>query len=167
MADQDFTLTKELLHQLFEYRDGELYWKNTIAPRAVAGKIAGSLHHSGYRYVKLQGKSIANHRIIFMLHHGYFPKEVDHKDRDRRNNKIENLREATSSLNSLNRTVSCKSKSGIRGVIFNEKINKWMVQINVDKKQKYFGSYHDLEVAKFVAEFIRHKYHKQFSNSRF
>jgi hypothetical protein len=167
MAVQDFTLTQEYLQSLFDYRDGELYWKNTIAPRAKKGTIAGSVHHTGYKYLKLNGKVIANHRVIFFMHHGYLPKEIDHQDRNRSNNKIENLRAATTQQNALNRTVCNTSKSGIRGVFFNEKINKWMVQLNIDKKQKYFGSYYDLNVAKFVAEFIRHKYHKDFSNLRF
>ena len=38
MADQNSTLTKEYLQSLFEYKENNLYWKNTINSRAIDRK---------------------------------------------------------------------------------------------------------------------------------
>lgn len=160
MADQEFTLTQEYLLSIFDYKDGNLYWKKSVGKRGKIGNLAGSLHHSGYKYVKLNGKSTANHRIIFMMHHGYFPEEVDHIDRNRANNNINNLRASTNEKNALNKSVGIHNKAGIRGVYFDKRNKKWSVQISVNKKQKYFGQYFDIKVAQFVAETMRHKYQK-------
>lgn len=45
------------------------------------------------------------HRIVWMIHHGVIPsdKVIDHIDRDKLNNTIENLRLATPSENGLNK----------------------------------------------------------------
>jgi hypothetical protein len=51
---------------------------------------------------KLNGKTYANHRVIFYLHNGWWPKEVDHINTDTFDNRIENLRAATKSENQAN-----------------------------------------------------------------
>ena len=70
---------------VFEYRDGELYRKHG----PFAGK-AGTLHHTGYIQVKVGKKNYRAHRIIFAMHHGYMPKNVDHIDGNKLNNKNNN-----------------------------------------------------------------------------
>ena len=47
MANKDTTITQELLHQLFDYRDGCLYWKQNRG-RVKKGALAGYKHSSGY-----------------------------------------------------------------------------------------------------------------------
>ena len=42
---------------------------------------------------------------------------------------------------------TAKSKTGVRGVYFNKRKNRYQAFINVDKKTKYFGSYISLEEA--------------------
>lgn len=60
---------------------------------------------SGYRGVTINGVSYAEHRIIWRMHNprGAMPFVLDHKDGDRANNKITNLRKATESENRNNR----------------------------------------------------------------
>ena len=50
MADQDSTLTQELLLSLFEYRDGELYWKKRN------NKRAGCVNGENYRHIVINKK---------------------------------------------------------------------------------------------------------------
>jgi len=57
----------------------------------------------------------SEHVLIFIYHHGYRPTIVDHKDRDVRNNRIENLRPADAPLNAFNRKLPM-SILGVRGV---------------------------------------------------
>jgi hypothetical protein len=151
-------ITKELLHQLFEYRDGNLYWKNKN------NKFAGYVHHTGYFTVDINKKSYRVHRLVFMMHHGFLPQIVDHIDGNKLNNSIENLRKADSNQNNQNSRTPITNKSGIKGVNWHKVTNKWAVQLNINGKKRWFGSYFDIEVAKFVCETMRHKYHKEFAN---
>ena len=50
-------MTKELLHELFDYKDGKLYWKTFQNHKATAGKEAGWLGARGYRYVEIKGQA--------------------------------------------------------------------------------------------------------------
>jgi hypothetical protein len=163
MAVQDSTLTQEYLQSLFDYRDGELYWKNHKY-KGLNGKIAGTLKPNGYKQVLINKRAYQAHRIIFLMLNGYLPKLIDHKDTNPSNNKIENLRPATNSENSKNCKIFKTNKSGFKNIYWNKRNKKWQVYISVDKKQKYFGQYFDIEVAKFVAETMRYKYYGAFAN---
>ena len=73
---------------------------------------------------------------------------VDHIDRNRLNNKASNLRRATQSENCMNKSMLKNNKSGIIGVCFNKKQNRYHVRIMVDGKNKYIGYYKTLQEAK-------------------
>ena len=165
MADQNFTLTQEFLLHIFDYKDGELYWKNKYKPTSSIkiGDKAGFIH-KGYMALRMNKKYYAIHRLIFMMHYGYFPKFIDHKDNNPLNNKIENLREATSQQNNCNQKLSSRNTSGYKNVIWNKNYKKWQVLIRVNGKMKWFGAYFCKDVARFVAETMRYKYHKEFAN---
>lgn len=69
-----------------------------------AGKEAGNLSDEGYLTVRLSGSSYKLHRIIWKLETGVEPPEVlDHKDRDRANNRWNNLRPSNDSANQMNK----------------------------------------------------------------
>lgn len=164
MADQNFTLTQEYLQSIFDYKDGHLYWKKS-KQKTPKGKKLGSIHHSGYIYTHLNKKHLAVHRLIFLYHHGYLPNFIDHINRNKSDNRIENLRPATKQQNSFNVSASKANKSGFKGVHWHIRDKKWQVYLSVDGKNKHFGCYFDIEVAKFVAETMRYKYHKNFANN--
>ena len=63
------------------------------------GEIAGWKHHSGYVCINLNYTQYSAHRLAWLYTYGYLPKEIDHKDRDKANNKISNLRSVTRSEN--------------------------------------------------------------------
>ena len=163
MADKDFSLSQDLLHELFEYRDGSLYWKVT-RPHVYIGKEAGCIGDRGYSRIVINNKMYRTHRIIFLMHHGYLPTEIDHIDGDKLNNKIENLRSATRSQNLLNKKISSKNTSGVKGVSWSKDRNKWEVQMYVNGTKKFVGRFDDLEVAKAMAISFREKHHKEFAN---
>ena len=65
------------------------------------------------------------------------PKEelyIDHIDRNRTNNCINNLRWVNSSQNQMNRTKSINKTSAFKGVSFEKNIGKWRCQIRIDGK---------------------------------
>lgn len=164
MAEQ--IITQELLHSLFEYKNGELFWKINSSKRTKIGTKAGCLRKHGYSLVCIKNKRYYIHRIIFMMFNGYMPEFVDHIDNSPLNNKIENLRSATKSENQHNRGIKNCNTSGYKNVTWNKKLKKWQVAIKVNKKDIYIGVFKDLELADLIAQEARNKYHKNFARNQ-
>lgn len=82
----------------------------------------------GYLIFREGGKMHRYHRVVFLLHNGYWAKEVDHKDRDRANTRPDNLRDVDRSTNNLNTKVRSDNKLGHKGV-YPHKSGKYQVQI--------------------------------------
>jgi HNH endonuclease/AP2 domain len=156
-------ITQELLHELFEYRDGELYWKVSRG-NARIGMKAGHTANNGYIMVGINKKYYLLHRLIFLMLKGHLPKYLDHIDNNKINNRIENLRECSLKQNSRNCATNINKRSGLKGVSWNSKLQKWAVRIRTDEGRKFFGYYFDKELAALVAEEARNKYHGEFAN---
>jgi len=165
MADNNFNLTKDLLHDLFDYRDGKLFWKNTTRHRTdLIGKEVGCINGDGYKTTKIFGKQYQVHRLIYAMFHGNLPKCLDHIDGDRSNNKIENLRKATFSENSHNTKIYKSNKTGIKGINFNKQYQKFSVRCSVNGKSYWLGLFTDLQEAEKVVKEFRSKNHGEFAN---
>lgn len=117
------------------------------------------MHKTGYRHISWMGKVHKSHRLIFMLHHGYMPKEVDHINSDRADNRIENLRAVTRSENQCNRGVLASNTSGYAGVSWHKKSKAWVVRVMKDGKTNFQMYFKDLELAGLVAVEARALYH--------
>ena len=142
------TITQSYVKELFDYlEDGKLVRKATTSNRAKIGTIVGSNNGNGYLRVSVNSKYCHVHRIIFMWHYGYFPEEVDHKNGDKSDNRIENLREATHSQNGKNLSIRKNNKVGVNGIRWDSSRNKWYASIGVNHKTKYLGRYVVLEDA--------------------
>jgi hypothetical protein len=137
-------MDKELLNKLFEYKDGTLLWRNPRKGTRLS-KVAGTLK-DGYLRVSINKKLHYAHRLIFMYHNGYFPEYIDHINRDRSDNRIENLRECDASQNLQNSSVRSDSTTKVRGVS-KTKYGKYRAYITINRKQKFLGSFETLELA--------------------
>jgi hypothetical protein len=131
--------------EIFDYFDGNLYW-NEVAPARVRNKLAGYMT-GPYLKVRYEGRAYMLHRIIYEMHNGAFEGFIDHIDRNKLNNRIENLRVVTKSENELNCTKRVTNTSGYKGVYFSKQFNKWRAKIDKDKKQIHIGYYDDVEEA--------------------
>lgn len=139
-------LTQEYVRSLFDYRDGELYWRVSNSNRVKVGDLVGSDHGDGYRIVMINRKNYRAHRLIFLYHHGYVPEFLDHIDGNPINNNIFNLRPATHQENMMNqkktKSVNGKSTSSkYKGVYWNKQHKKWRSRITIDGKQKHLGKF--------------------------
>jgi len=161
-------LTQAQIKEMFDYReDGNLIRKYSCMGNGNhVGRVIGDhgstkLGTRDHRYIstKIHGKSWQLHRLIFLYHHGYVPDQIDHINRDSLDNRIENLRPATNSLNAINRKLFSNSTSGVRGVSWHLKSKKWFVYVDINKKRKNIGYFKDLELAELVAIEARDKYH--------
>jgi hypothetical protein len=151
-------------NEVLELRDGVLHWKVTLSNVAQAGKVAGCQSTNTYGAVMVDGVSHCAHRVIFCMHHGYMPEQVDHIDGNRKNNAIENLRPATNALNCLNKGVQSNNKLGIKNVCWSKQNKKWFVQVSVKGKRVVSKFFDDLDLADLVATMAREKYHGAFAN---
>ena len=156
-------LTLSRLHELFDYKDGNLIWKIATSPRVRVGDIAGYLNGYGYIGIGIDGSSYKAHRLIYFYHNGCLPSNIDHIDGNKSNNKIENLRSATTSQNAMNQKISTKNSSGVKGVHWHKRDKKWVVQLKSDSKRYSFGYFNDKKEAELVAIEETNKLHKEFS----
>jgi hypothetical protein len=114
-----------------------------------AGKIiSGKKKISGYPCVRVLGKTYMLHRLVFLFEHQRWPStHIDHINGDREDYRVENLREATPEINSLNRGINKNNSSGVSGVYWDSGESKWRVQININKKLTPLGRFSNLEEA--------------------
>ena len=131
---------EEVLRRYFEYRDGMVFWKaKTNSTRVKVGARAGFYQARGYRSVRLWGKVYKEHRLIWLLVYGKWPSGmIDHINCITDDNRIENLREASPSLNSRNRRASYNRDLPV-GVYRNTKGFK--AQLTFNRVDYYFGTF--------------------------
>jgi hypothetical protein len=152
------------LHERYEYRDGELFYKISPLPKIKVGSKAGTVN-TGYIKVNIGTKKYQAHRIIWMMQYGYLPKEIDHINCNKLDNRIENLREVNRTQNRYNINSYKNNTSGIKGVSWKADLRKWQVSVNVDGNRKYIGVFKDIELAELVAMEARNKYHGEYANN--
>ena len=155
---------KQLLEEIkkkFEYRDGNLYW------RKGHGKKSGKLIGGGiglYKVCAVNRVPYYQHRLIFLYHHGYMPKYLDHINNERRDNRIENLRAVSARQNQHNRSINKNSKSGVKGVSWRTQAGKWVAKTCCDGKDYYCGLHDNLSDAEKAVKEMREKLHGKFAN---
>ena len=124
--------------------------KNTKTGRILKGRnVCGYLQVVLYED-GLAKKSYLVHRLVAcaFIDNPDDKQCVDHKNNDRTNNNISNLRFATTKENSQNRILSSNNTSKVKGVSFNKRANKWRAHIRIDGILIHIGYYDDLDDAK-------------------
>jgi hypothetical protein len=161
MDKTDFTLTKDLLNEVFDYNGETLYWKISTKGHRV-GQEAGSVA-SGYYCVKFNNKLYKAHRLIYLMVHGVLPDLIDHVDGNPLNNKIENLRAATKAENGFNRKINKNSSTGVKGVSWDGQSKKYKARCWVNKKVHTLGLFNTIEEAAIVVKSARERLHGEFA----
>lgn len=105
-------ITKEEVEKLYTYCPSSgIFTDNST------GKAVGSVYQDGYRYMYVNTKRVKAHRLAFLIVEGAFPKhQVDHINRDRGDNRWENLRHATHKENMRNRSITKLSDSLVQEI---------------------------------------------------
>jgi hypothetical protein len=136
-----------------------------IFKRKFAGRPAGAIKKSsGYVLVCVLGRSILAHRIIWAMVHGYDPIDcIDHRDLCKSNNRIENLREATRSQNSMNIALRADNSSGVKGVHWHKATGKWAAAIRTGGKSSHLGIFPTVEEAAAARQYAARQLHGEFA----
>jgi hypothetical protein len=139
MKANNITFNQDFLKELFDYKNNKLIWKTRpLKLKHLIGKVAGCIHHSGYRIIKINDVIYPSHRLVWVYHYGSIDEnlQIDHINGNKDDNSIENLRLVTSQENCFNR-----SKLKSKGYSWNKNSNKWQASIWLEGAAKYLGSF--------------------------
>ena len=155
-------MDQRIVKELFEYKDGELYWKLPRSKIKVGNKV-GWTDFLNYKVTEINVKHYKLHKLIFLMFYGYMPKYIDHIDGNPENNKIENLREVTHSQNMMNSKKKKNNTTGYKNVLIDKTSGKYRVQIRHNKKTFRSKLQDSLENAILIANQQRAILHGEYS----
>lgn len=147
------SLTTDVLHELFEYKEGKLYRKTKQGNAFGAGTVCGYKTEKGYLRTEINNKSYYVHRIIYQMFYGHVPRnlQIDHKNGKKEDNRIDNLRVVTNDENQWNKHYHkgyCKRENGT-----------FRVEIRVNNKRLSIGCFKTEEEAASAYKEAKEKYH--------
>lgn len=143
--------------------------KLMLVKKVRKGCKAGSLAYQGryqapYIRIYYNKQFYLLSRLIFLMFYGYLPECVTFKDKNTLNTRIENLLEANKSEITYRRRIPSHNKTGVKGVYFNKKSNKYVAQITKNQRVIYIGRYNKKEDAERFYLEEKEKYHGEFLN---
>lgn len=148
MHKREFNIleAKEILE--YDPMTGLVKWKDS-SKKKFAGWFPGYEKHLGYKEIYVGKTKVLVHRLAWAFVYGEHPKGlIDHINGNSSDNRISNLRCVTDLENNQNISKAKKtSKSGVRGVHFSSRINRWIAQITVNRKCSHLGCFKTVEDA--------------------
>lgn len=124
------------------------FWKKKPAKCIEIGSpVASYTLPNGYLRVGLIGHRYYTHRVIYQMFNGEVSSVIDHINGNRSDNRIENLRAASTRSNNQNRSKSEGTSSKFKGVHFRKDRQKWQAQIKNDGVSIRLGCYFTEEEA--------------------
>lgn len=136
-------------------KKGYTYDKETGKIYGVRGKEITAISTDGYHYIKLRHKmiryTIKAHQFAWYYEKNEIPKCLDHINRIKTDNRLENLRSVTHQENTFNRE--------FKGYHWRNDRNYWVVTITVNNKSIYIGSYNNTNDAHMAYLEAKKKYH--------
>ena len=137
----------------YDAETGGLWWKTQSKNnQRILNRTVGVLGKDGYLRVTTKKNRFVKthlvHRICWYLIYNSWPKVLDHKDGNPLNNRLSNLREASSADNQANQKKQSKQTSSFyKGVYLFKRDNKWMAYINREGKRYHLGYFNSQEEA--------------------
>lgn len=162
------SITQAALRELLDYNreTGEFTWIKARSGIRV-GQVAGNVGNRGYIQIRVNGNLYQAHRLVWLYVYGYFPEGdkpfIDHINRNRVDNRIENLRACTNTENIRNTAGYAGSKTHSKGV---EKLPSGRFRSRIKnpstKKLENLGVYLNEEEASAVYEVKAREYYAEF-----
>lgn len=132
----------ELLREYLSYdpKTGIVRWIKWRGSRTVIGAQAGTPKKPGdYLIFQIDGVLYRAHRVAWAMHYGVWPPdEIDHKNRNRQDNRIDNLRLATRSKNAANGPSHIRGRLKGTGTMPS---GRWTAQLGFNRKKLHLGCF--------------------------
>ena len=134
-------MKQKTISELFDYDGKHLRWKKRPHKSHFdISKPAGCIHPiKGYRQVLANGKLYLHSHLVYCYVHGVMPKQIDHINRDRADDRISNLRESNPKINRHNvKTTSNAGHKYIRKELLKNGGFMWDFCVQWDRNKKRF-----------------------------
>lgn len=124
--------------------------------------IISSGNQAGYYRVSIDSRRYMAHRLAWFYVYGVWPAEdIDHRDADRGNNRIDNLRDVSNAVNMENvRKPRTGNKCGLLGVVYHAPTDQWRARIQTKGKGQHIGLYATPEEAHDAYVSAKRKIHE-------
>jgi hypothetical protein len=166
MSEKYCTLSLEILRSSLSYdkTTGVFCWLKSNA-RTKVGQIAGYKDKKGYRRIRLLGEMYFAHKLAFFYVYGVWPKDkVDHENGNRDDNRILNLRQASTTQNAENQEIGVRNTTGFLGVT---KVGeKFRATVKIDGAYSHLGMFNTPEEAQKAYISAKNASHTFFNPSR-
>ncbi len=143
------SISADRLRELLSYdRDtGVFEWIRPTNARIKAGAQPACTDTGGYVVIRIDGELHRAHRLAWLYVHGSFPSgPIDHRNGDRADNRIANIRAASGEVNAQNRRVARNdNKLGILGVCKSR--GKFLATITAFGRRHHLGYFPTAELA--------------------
>ncbi|MEH7209545.1 HNH endonuclease [Priestia megaterium] len=130
----------------------------------LASRYKWGMDGHGYLTTKVNGRYLALHQLLMNTKNTDYL--VDHKDRNKLNNRRSNLRIANKSINTINTGIRKHNNSGITGVSFQKQSGKWRAYITYNKKRIELGQFINKEDAIKARLEAERDYFKEYAPQR-
>lgn len=147
------SLSLDRLRELFSYDPITGIFTKKIQRQGRGRKVGVNIITSyGYVQICIDRRAYFAHRLAWFYYYGDAPSGIiDHKNCEKTDNRIANLRIISHSGNNQNRFIAnSNSSSGYLGVHWSKKFGKWMARITIDKKTVVLGFFDNQEDANRV-----------------
>ena len=158
MANPPTKLTRELALERLSYDPETGIFRSNKTNR-----IMGNKRSDGYMRVGIANGNYKAHRLAWLIVYGELPKEIDHINRVKSDNRIANLRACSSLENVWNRPLSVKNTNGMKGVSRTaSKTSPWAARISIKGKSTHIGAFLTAEEASLAYEEVAKEIHGDF-----
>lgn len=137
-AQNDFRIDGNTVHVFFNNKPAEMLVDLDVW-NEWASAYCWHLNANGYAATRHNGKNTIFHDIAFPNRSK--AQLIDHINGNRLDNRLENLRFVNRTQNNMNKGLRCDNTSGYTGVAWDKSKGKWVVQIQIDGKNKHIGRY--------------------------
>lgn len=157
-----FNLEKARKYFSYDQNSG-LFTRLISAGNAKAGMVCNAVDTEGYIRISLDKEYIKAHTLAWYFVHGVRVDGLNHINGIKSDNRICNLRIATAAENQRNKGIQKNNRTGVKGVWYWARLNRYVASIYVQGKRIYLGQHKTLEQAKLAYEEAAMKLHGDFA----
>jgi hypothetical protein len=143
-------ITQEMVKALFNYDPltGIFTWAKKRSGYQIGQETGSRCIRTGYVKLQVYGKRYLAHRIAWLYVHGKLPTHsIDHINRLKHDNRIENLRDVPHVVNSANTGARKKARYNLKGVKFIRRTQSYKVEFVFNGEKHFLGEFADRDIA--------------------